>query len=260
MSAGAAIARVGGATAGTVRAFGGATLLLAHALGLVLRFSWPSPRLVLEQCLRVGVLSVPVVAVTGAFTGMVLAFESALAFRRFGSEDLIGTVIALAMTRELGPVLTGVMVAGRVGSAMAAELGTMRITEQIDALVTLATDPIRHLVVPRLLASVLMLPCLVLFADLLGIVGGWVVAVHGLDANPLLYERRALQYLSLGDIGVGMVKAGVFGAVLSVVGCYLGYTVKGGAREVGFAVTRSVVTSLMLILVFDYLLTAWFFA
>ncbi len=259
MSVAAAVGRVGGMALDAVRGFGGGTLLLGQTLGRLLRPPFVAPRGLLEQCLRVGVESVPVVLVTGAFTGMVLAFESAIAFRRFGSEDLIATVVALAVTRELGPVLTGVMVAGRVGSAMAAELGSMRITEQIDALVTLATDPVRFLVVPRVLAATLMLPCLVLFADAIGIVGGWLVGVKALGNNPVLYEKRTLQYLELADVSVGLAKAAVFGATLALVGCYLGYTVRGGAREVGVAVTRSVVVSLILILVFDYLLTAWFF-
>jgi phospholipid/cholesterol/gamma-HCH transport system permease protein len=142
---------------------------------------------------------------------------------------------------------------------MAAELGTMRITSQIDALVTLATNPVRYLVVPRLLAATVMLPCLVLFANLLGIVGGWLVAVIALENNPVLYERNAVQYLRVNDLVVGLWKATLFGATLALVGCYMGYTVRGGAREVGIAVTRSVVASLILILVFDYLLTAWFF-
>lgn len=259
MSGVPAISQLGGLTLGILRALGGGTLLGLEALRLMTRRPFFSLRGFLEQCQHVGVGSIPVVLITGTFTGMVLAYESAIAFRRFGAEELIGTVVSLSMTRELGPVLTGVMVAGRVGSAMAAELGTMRITSQIDALWTLATNPVRYLIVPRLLAATLMLPCLVLFSDLLGITGGWLVAVVALDNNPVLYERNALQYLRLEDVLVGVWKAGIFGATFALVGCYLGYTVRGGAREVGAAVTRTVVASLILILVFDYLLTAWFF-
>jgi phospholipid/cholesterol/gamma-HCH transport system permease protein len=200
-----------------------------------------------------------VVALTGLFTGMVLAYQSAIAFGRFGAEELVGTVVSLSMVRELGPVLSGVMVAGRVGSAMAAELGTMRITQQIDALRTLAVDPVRFLVAPRLFAATLMLPCLVVFANLLGILGGGLVAVHALGASPRVYEARALQYLAVEDLRVGLVKAAIFGATLALVSCHHGFFVRGGAREVGRAVTRSVVVSLALILVFDYLVTAWVF-
>jgi phospholipid/cholesterol/gamma-HCH transport system permease protein len=253
------VTELGAATLGAVRGVGGGAALLVQALAALTRPPFFSLRLFLDQCQRVGVQSIPVVLITGTFTGMVLAYESAIAFRRFGAEELIGTVVALSMTRELGPVLTGIMVAGRVGSAMAAELGTMRITSQIDALVTLATNPVRYLVVPRLLAATVMLPCLVLFANLLGIVGGWLVAVIALENNPVLYERNAVQYLRVNDLVVGLWKATLFGATLALVGCYMGYTVRGGAREVGIAVTRSVVASLILILVFDYLLTAWFF-
>lgn len=253
------ITQIGAATLAALRGVGGGARLFFEALALMTRPPFFSLRGFFDQCQRVGVQSIPVVLITGAFTGMVLAYESAIAFRRFGAEQLIGTLVSLSMTRELGPVLTGIMVAGRVGSAMAAELGTMRITSQIDALVTLATNPVRYLVAPRLLAATLMLPCLVLFSDLLGIVGGWLVAVIALQNNPVLYERNAIQYLEVDDVVVGLCKAAVFGATLALVGCYFGYTVKGGAREVGTAVTRSVVASLILILVFDYLLTAWFF-
>jgi phospholipid/cholesterol/gamma-HCH transport system permease protein len=242
-----------------LRGTGAGVGLLAQALARLARPPFVPPRELVRQGVRVGVGSIPVVVITGTFTGMVLAYQSAIAFGRFGAEELVGTVVSLSMVRELGPVLTGVMVAGRVGSAMAAELGTMRVTEQIDALVTLGVDPVRHLVVPRLLAATLLLPCLVVFANLLGLLGGAVVAVQALGTNPHVYEARALQYLAPGDLRVGLVKAAVFGATLSLVACHYGLRVSGGAREVGIAVTRAVVSSLVLILVFDYLLTAWFF-
>jgi phospholipid/cholesterol/gamma-HCH transport system permease protein len=259
MNVAGGVARVGQLSLGAVRQVGGTTLLLGEAAGTLVRRPFVSGRLLLAQCVAVGVQSIPVVAITGAFTGMVLAYQSAAAFARFRAEDLIGTVVSLSMVRELGPVLTGIMVAGRVGSAMAAEIGTMRVTEQIDALITMATNPVRFLILPRLLAATLMLPCLVLFSDLLGILGGAAIAVGALGSNPAMYEERTLQYLTLGDVGVGLVKAAVFGATLALVGCHEGYRVKGGAREVGRAVTRSVVISLIAILVLDYLVTAWFF-
>lgn len=251
------VSRVGDVTSEMIRQIGSGASLVAQALGTMLRPPPCPARILLQQCFAVGVGSIPVVLITGLFTGMVLALQSANAFARFSAEDLIGTVVSLSMVRELGPVLTGLMVAGRSGSSMAAELGTMRVTEQIDALISMATDPIRFLVVPRIIAAVIMLPCLVLFADLIGIVGGWVVAVRLLGNNPALYERRTLQYLDIDDLIMSLVKAAVFGAVLAAVSCVHGFSVKGGAREVGAAVTRSVVISVMGILFFNYLLTAW---
>ncbi len=251
------VTRVGSVSLGAVRGLGAGASLLAEALTSLLRPPFVSPRLLLSQCKAIGFDSLPVVLITGLFTGMVLSLQSLNAFGRFGAEDLVATVVSLAMVRELGPVLTGLMVGGRVGSAMAAELGTMRITEQIDALVTLATNPVRYLVLPRILGATLMLPCLVLFADVIGIVGGWLVAVRVFGQNPILYERRTLQFLDAGDLQMSLAKAAVFGAILALVSCYQGFTVKGGAREVGRAVTRSVVLSLIGILFFNYLLTAW---
>lgn len=259
MSFAGAVTRVGGVSLDAIRQLGGSVLLALEALWVMLRPPHLSLRQLLRQCSVVGVQSIPVVAITGTFTGMVLAYQSAIAFRHFGAEELIGTVVSLSLVRELGPVLAGVMVAGRVGSAMAAELGTMRVTEQIDALVTLATNPVRYLVLPRILAATIMLPCLVMFTNLLGILGGAFVAIGILGTNPSIYEARSLQYLDLEDLGVGLTKAAVFGASLALIGCYYGYTVQGGAREVGRAVTRSVVVSLVAILIFDYLITVWFF-
>lgn len=250
---------IGGGSLAFARELGAGALLLGEALSALARPPFCSARELVRQCVEVGVRSIPVVLVTGGFTGMVLAYQSAIAFSRFGAEDLIGTVVALSMVRELGPVLTGAMVAGRVGSAMAAELGSMRVTEQIDALRTLGVDPLRHLVVPRLLAASVMLPALVLFAIVFGILGGGFVAVQVLGANPHVYEARSLQYLERADLHVGLLKAAVFGATLALVSCHHGYRVSGGAREVGQAVTRAVVVSFVLILAFDYLLTAWYF-
>ena len=253
----AGVGRVGGATLAAVRQLGAGAQLVGAALAALVRPPFVSPRLVLQQCASVGVASIPVVALTGMFSGMVLALQGANAFARFGAEDLVGTVVALAMVREMGPVLAGIMVTARVGSAMAAELGTMKISEQLDALVTLATNPVRYLVLPRLLATTIMLPCLVVFADAIGILGGWLVAVRMLGTNPVLYERRTLQFLTMDDIALSLTKAAVFGATLASVSCYHGFTVQGGAREVGQAVTRSVVVTLIGILILNYVLTAW---
>ncbi len=165
-------------------------ILFVQTLGWTFR-SPLQAREILKQMEEVGVRSFPVVVITAGFTGMVLALQSFTAFKRFGAETMVGTVVALSMTRELGPVLTGLMVSGRMGSAMAAELGTMRVTEQIDALYTLATNPIKYLIVPRFLATVIMLPILVIFADVIGILGGYLVSVQILGTNPTLYFRRS---------------------------------------------------------------------
>jgi phospholipid/cholesterol/gamma-HCH transport system permease protein len=235
---------------------------VARILVSALRWSFRPPlrlRLFSQQLLRVGVYSIPVVLITGAFTGMVLALQTASAFRLFGAENLVASVVSLSMVRELGPVLTGLMVAGRVGSAMASELGTMRVTEQIDALHTLGTNPIQYLVVPRLWAATLALPCLVVFSVLVGIFGGRLIAVGMLDTSPVVYYRRAVQFLGPGDLGVGLTKAALFGFALALVGCYQGYSVRGGAREVGFAVNRAVVWAITLILMLNYIVTAFSF-
>ncbi|MDX1763512.1 MAG: ABC transporter permease [bacterium] len=213
----------------------------------------------IKQMLEVGVNSIPVVLITATFTGMVLALQTHTGFQRFNAESLVGTVVALSMTRELGPVLTGLIVAGRAGSAMAAELGTMRVTEQIDALYTLATNPVKYLVVPRLVAGVVMLPVMTILSDIVGIYGGLFVSVSVLDANRTIYIKRTWDFLEFNDVYSGLFKAAVFGLIISLVGCYKGFYTRGGAEGVGKATTGSVVISSMLILIFDYLLTAILF-
>jgi len=253
------IGAIGRSSVEGVAQFGRVLLMFAEAV------RWTPRRplyfhLFVQQCLHVGVYSIPVVVVTGAFTGAVLALQTASAFRLFGAENLVATVVALSMTRELGPVLTGIMVAGRVGSAMAAELGTMRVTEQIDALHTLATNPIKYLIVPRIWAATVMLPCLVIVSDVLGILAGRFITVDVLGNNPVTYYKRTVQFLDFEDIRIGLIKAALFGLSLALIGCYQGYMVRGGAREVGFAVNRAVVVSIGMIFVINYLVTAYFFA
>jgi phospholipid/cholesterol/gamma-HCH transport system permease protein len=216
-------------------------------------------RNLLKQMEEVGIKSVPVVLITGAFTGMVLALQSYTGFKRFNAEAFVGTVVALSMTRELGPVLSGLMVSGRVGSAMAAELGTMQVTEQIDALYTLATNPIKYLIVPRFLASVIIMPVLTVFADVVGSLGGYLVSVNLLGSNPTIYIRRTFDYLDLDDIYIGLLKATVFGMIISIIGCYQGFHTQGGAEGVGKATTKAVVVSSLLILIANYFITALFF-
>jgi phospholipid/cholesterol/gamma-HCH transport system permease protein len=215
--------------------------------------------LLIKQMEEIGANSVPVVVVTALSTGMVLALQSHIGFKRFNAETLVGTVVALSMTRELGPVLTGLIVAGRAGSSMAAELGTMRVTEQIDALVTLATNPIHYLIVPRFLAGLIMLPILTICADMVGIVGGYIVSTRILGANPVIYIRRTRDFLVLGDVFNGLFKSAVFGMSIAIISCYAGFYTEGGAEGVGKATTRAVVISSMLILISDYIMTALFF-
>lgn len=216
-------------------------------------------RNLLKQVEYVGIKSLPVILVTGAFTGMVLALQSYTGFKRFNAEAFVGTVVALSMTRELGPVLSGLMVSGRVGSAMAAELGTMQVTEQIDALYTLAINPVQYLVVPRLLASVIVMPILTIIADAVGILGGYLISVDLLHTNPTVYVRRTFDYLSLNDIYTGLFKACIFGMIIAIIGCYEGLNTRGGAEGVGKSTTRAVVLGSLLILIANYFITALFF-
>lgn len=212
------------------------------------------------QFYHIGYLSLPVIGLTAIFSGMVLALQSYTGFSRFSAEGAIASVVALSITRELGPVLGGLMVAGRVGAAMAAEIGTMRVSEQIDALVTLSTNPMRYLVAPRVIASVIALPLLVLCADAIGIFGGYVVSVYHLDFNPGSYIDQTFKFLQKDDVVSGLIKAAVFGYIIGLMGCYQGYTSQGGAQGVGQATTRAVVLSSILILLSNYMLTALLFS
>jgi len=216
-------------------------------------------RQLLLQAEEVGVQSLPVVLLTALFTGMVLALQSYIVFHRFAAESLTGLVVSMSLVRELGPVLVGLMVAGRVGASFAAELGTMRVTEQIDALWTLSTDPFRYLVTPRVLAVILMLPLLTIIADFIGIYGGYAISVYLLDQNPTVYIENTTIYMELEDFYSGLIKAAFFGLLIGVIGCTEGFNCKGGAAGVGTATTRAVVISCMSILVSDYFLTAWLF-
>jgi len=232
--------------------------LLIEILRRIKRPPW-FPQLILEQAEHVGVQSLPVVLLTALFTGMVLALQSYIGFHRFGAENMVATVVSLSMLRELGPVLVGLMVAGRVGASFAAELGTMRVSEQIDALWTLSTDPLRYLVMPRFISAIIMLPLLVALADAIGIFGGYVISVFMLGQNPHSYLENSTLYVELRDMYSGLFKAGCFGAIIGLVGCAEGFYCQGGAQGVGQATTRAVVFSAMSILVSDYLLTAWLF-
>lgn len=213
----------------------------------------------LKQIVEIGIKSMPVVLITAVFTGMVLALQSYTGFKRFNAEVMVGTVVALSITRELGPVLTGLIVAGRAGAAMAAELGTMRVTEQIDALETLATNPVKYLIVPRFIAGTMVLPALTILADIIGIMGGFFVTVFLLGANSSVYWKRTWDYLEISDIYNGLIKACFFGAAIAIISCYKGFYTQGGAEGVGKATTGAVVLSSMTILISDYFLSAWLF-
>ena len=213
-----------------------------------------------RMLMEIGFYSLPVVGLTAIFTGMVLALQSFTGFSRFSAESAIPTIVVISMTRELGPVLAGLMVAGRVGASMAAEIGTMRVTEQIDALSTLRTDPYRYLVFPRVAAGVLSLPLLVLVADIIGVMGGLIIGVYKLGVPASAWIGRTLEFLELDDVVSGLVKAGVFGFIITLMGCYQGYTSGRGAQGVGAATTLAVVTASIMILVSNYAVTEIFFS
>jgi phospholipid/cholesterol/gamma-HCH transport system permease protein len=233
-------------------------LMLAQAA--VYTFTPPLKfRNIFKQMEFVGVKSLFVVILTGSFTGMVLAIQSFDALSRFGAESLVGPTVALSMARELGPVLTGLMVTGRAGSAMATELGTMRVTEQIDALSTMAVNPIKYLVVPRILAGILMLPLLTVVTDFVGVFSGYFVGVNMLGINPGVYMGRTIDYVNVNDIFYGLSKSVFFGLIISLVSCFHGFYTTGGAEGVGRSTTNAVVTGCVLILVSDYVLTSIMF-
>jgi phospholipid/cholesterol/gamma-HCH transport system permease protein len=242
-----------------LEATGRLTLFTALSLSHCLRPPF-YPRLVLRQMIEIGYYSLPVVGLTAIFTGMVLALQSYTGFARFSAESAIPNVVVVSITRELGPVLAGLMVAGRVGASMAAEIGTMRVTEQIDALDTLATNPFKYLIAPRLIAGLTMLPILVLIADIIGVFGGYIVSTQKLGFNPVTYLKNTWDFIEPQDVVSGLVKAAVFGFLVTLMGCYHGYNSRGGAQGVGTATTNAVVSASILILSFNYFITELFFA
>lgn len=245
---------VGRALLGAIEQVGDAVVMLGLAVAWLLR-----PPVRLRQFVNglhfVGVGSLFIVTLTGLFAGGVMALQIGQAFRLFNAETMTGPTVALALSRELSPVFTALMVTARAGSAMATELGTMRVTEQIDALKTMAVNPIHYLVTPRIFASVVMCPVLTMFFNLVGMFGCWVVAVKLLGIDHGIFMARTRELVQPSDISNGLVKAAVFGLVLSTIGCHRGFTAGGGARGVGIATTQAVVYSAVLILVADYFLT-----
>jgi phospholipid/cholesterol/gamma-HCH transport system permease protein len=212
-----------------------------------------------KSILDIGFYSIPIVGMTAVFTGAVLVLQSHTGFSRFSAESSIPTVVVLSLTRELGPVLTGLMVAGRMGSSIAAEIATMRVTEQIDALVTLSINPIKYLVTPRVLAGVLVFPFLVLIADSVGIMGGYIVATDILFFNKTVYIKNTMEFLEINDVVSGLIKSVIFGFIVTICGCYSGISSNKGASGVGIATINAVVMSSILILFFNYITTGILF-
>ena len=213
-----------------------------------------------RQVMRIGYFSLPVVGLTAFFTGGVLALQIYIGGNRYGAEAIVPQIVVLGITRELGPVIAGLMVAGRVAAAIAAEIGTMRVTEQIDALTTLATNPIKYLVVPRLVAAVVSMPILVAIADSIGVFGGYVVSTQSLGFSGGIYLKNTVDFMTHQDVTSGLIKAAVFGFIIAMMGCYNGFHSKGGAQGVGAATTNAVVSSSILILAANYLLTSILFS
>jgi phospholipid/cholesterol/gamma-HCH transport system permease protein len=216
-------------------------------------------RQIFDQMNKIGVTSIPLVFLTALFTGIVLALQSAYQLMKFSAIRYNADLVALSVTRELGPVLTGMVVAGRVGAAITAELGTMRVTEQIDAIETMGTDPLKYLVVPRFIAAMVMLPILAIYFDFVGILGGYLISVFKLDIPSPLYIRNTFHALVHKDVITGLFKAWVFGIMIAIVGCYHGFNTQGGAEGVGKSTTVSVVTSFISIILADCFFTAFFY-
>jgi phospholipid/cholesterol/gamma-HCH transport system permease protein len=252
------VAALGRFTIGACRLAGDITLFALDGLSQIVRPPFYG-RMFLRAFIDIGFFSLPVVALTAIFTGMVLALQASTGLSRFSAQSAIASLVVLSVTRELGPVLAGLMVSGRIGAAMAAEIGTMRVTDQIDALTTLSTAPMKYLVAPRLLAGVIALPLLVLVADILGVLGGFIIGTLKLGFNAGTYLANTVQFMHTQDVISGLVKAAVFGGLIVLMGCYHGYRSRGGAQGVGAATTSAVVSASVLILAFDYVLTELFF-
>lgn len=219
-------------------------------------FSWNATS---YQMVFSGVHSLIIVFFVALFTGIVLAMQSAYQLVQFGVKSLVASLVSVSMVRELGPVFTALVVAGRVGSAITAEISSMKVNEQIEALDTMAINPVRFLVVPRFLALIIMLPCLTILADVVGMFGGFIIGFFSLKINPGLYMEMTVRFLQLKDIYTGLFKSFVFGGVISIVGCYEGLTATGGAEGVGRSTTVSVVTSFIMIILADCILTGIFY-
>jgi phospholipid/cholesterol/gamma-HCH transport system permease protein len=251
-------ARPGRAAIAMLASVGRVAIFTARALAAALRPPYYLHRLV-EQMLVIGYFSLPVVGLTALFTGAALAQQIFVGGERFNAESTVPAVTVIAIVRELGPVLGGLMVAGRVSSAMAAELGTMRVTEQIDALTTLRTDPYQYLIAPRLVAATIVLPVLVLVANVIGVLGGFLIGTERLGFNSATYLATTRQYLEWDDVASSLVKAAVFGFIVAMMGCYHGFHSAGGAAGVGRSTTNAVVSAFVLILLANLIITVLVF-
>jgi phospholipid/cholesterol/gamma-HCH transport system permease protein len=248
------LASIGRSTLGVFALVGQVAIFAGAAITHLVRPPF-YPRQLGLQLIRIGYFSLPVVGFTALFTGAALALQIYAGGARFNAAQVVPSIVAIGIVRELGPVIGGLMVAGRVSSSIAAELGTMRVTEQIDALTTLSTHPMKYLVVPRILAATLVLPVLVGLGDVLGIMGGFLVGTERLGFDAGTYIRNTIDFLETQDVTSGLIKAGVFGFILSLMGCFHGYHSGRGAQGVGQATTNAVVSASILILAANYLLT-----
>jgi phospholipid/cholesterol/gamma-HCH transport system permease protein len=249
---------IGGKTIEILEEFGKTTSLGWNVIKDILRGK-ASLKHTFEQMVKIGIGSLPLALVTAVFVGMVFAVQIAGEFVKFGAGKYVGGIMGIAMARELGPAITGIVIAARVAAAITAEIGTMRVTEQIDALKAMGTNPIRYLVVPRFIAAALMLPLLTVLADVIGFTGGYLVATFMGKINPVEYMETAQRLLSLWDVYGGLIKTVIFGMLIAIIACYKGLSTKGGAKGVGEATTSSVVTSLIALFIVNYFLSILFF-
>jgi phospholipid/cholesterol/gamma-HCH transport system permease protein len=248
------VSRTGAVTVEAITALGEFTAFALRALFWTL-WRRPAPHTLLPSLYAIGVRSVPVIALTGVFIGMVLAVQAYNQFSGIGLTTRLGSIINVSIVRELGPVLAATMLAGRVGSAMAAELATMRVTEQIDALSCLGANPVHHLVVPRFLSCVLLIPLLTILADFMGIMGGALICTRVYNVDADAYWRYTQDFVNVGDLASGLFKAAFFGGAIALVSCQRGFEGRGGAEGVGQAATEAFVTSFVVILVLDFFLS-----
>lgn len=252
------VSNMGIAVLDSLHELGGISVLFFRTFARVFA-KLPERELFMKQCYQCGVLSLPVILLTGAFTGMVLSVQSYYQFHELTMESAVGILVSLSMTRELGPVLTAIMFTGRVGASMAAELGTMRVTEQVDALRAMATDPISYLIVPRFLACLMVIPILTAFAIFIGIVGGYIVGVQMLHINKTFFMQNLLDFTEVTDLMSGLAKSVMFAMLIAVISCYKGFNAENGAEGVGVATTEAVVYSCISILVSDFFLSILLF-
>ncbi|MDG2340481.1 MAG: ABC transporter permease [Paracoccaceae bacterium] len=258
MSITAPLALLGRTVLGLIAAIGRVTIFTGQAVSHIFRPPF-YPREFLQALIQIGWLSLPVVGLTALFTGGALALQIYAGGARFQAESVVPSIVAIGMVRELGPVLGGLMVAARVASSIAAEIGTMKVTEQIDALTTLSTNPMKYLTLPRLLAATLSVPILVAVGDSIGVFGGYLVGVTRLGFNPATYLANTVDYLELWDVLSGLVKGAVFGFIVALMGCYHGMNSSRGAQGVGSATKSAVVSASVMILAANFILTEAFF-